>query len=201
MQDGTFKQGKGRNETGNSSTSTFIAHSDKARIYSHTENHASITVKAMKASKGRVTTEYLFTQLLKQVYFTRRRHHMHLYKSKGKSHPQRQGWQTGPWTKCTWSLDERPGPRNRRGLTRALVARWRASRNVSVAAPDFVPLAWPASSLRCSPRRHAFHSRHHGWGGERTGLSALSQHKCSVWGGLLMLGMGRGELLTLPSAS
>ena len=33
MQDGTFKQGKGRNETGNSSTRTFISHSDTANTY------------------------------------------------------------------------------------------------------------------------------------------------------------------------
>ena len=65
MQDGTFKLGKGRNETGNNSTSTFIAHSDNHVFYSHTEDHARITVKAMKA---RVTTEYLLTQLLKQFY-------------------------------------------------------------------------------------------------------------------------------------
>ena len=32
-------------------------------------------------------------------------------------------------------------------------------------------------------RRLASRNRHHGWGGERTGLPALSQRGCSVWGG------------------
>ena len=57
MQDGTFKQGKGRKETGNNSTSTFIAHSDKARIYSHTVNHARINSNTGKVSKVRVKTD------------------------------------------------------------------------------------------------------------------------------------------------
>ena len=117
-----------------------------------------------------------------------RRHDMHLHKSKGKSHPHRQGWQTGPWTKCAWNLDERPGPRDRRVLP---APSWRdggkpqCQRN----APDSVFLAWPVSSLRRSPRRHVFHGWHHGWGGERTGLPALSQRE---WRGeLLMPGMGK----------
>ena len=53
-------------------------------------------------------------------------------------------------------------------------------------APDSVPLAWPVSSL--PPRKHVFLGRHHGWGGERTGLPALSQRG---WGELLMPGMGK----------
>ena len=52
-------------------------------------------------------------------------------------------------------------------------------------APGLVGELSPAFSSRT--RRLASRNRHHGWGGERTGLQVLSQRGCSVGGELLML--------------
>ena len=45
--------------------------------------------------------------------------------------------------------------------------------------PGLVGELSPAFSTRT--RWLASRNRHHGWGGERTGLPALSQRGCSVW--------------------
>ena len=116
--------------------------------------------------------------------------HTHIYtKSKeNKSHPHRQGGRQvrGPNVRGTWvsgQVHETEGSYPR--PHGAMAGKPQCQRN----APDSVLLAWPVSSLRRSPRRHVFHGWHHGWGGERTGLPALSQHG---WGGIVDARYGEG---------
>ena len=65
MQDGTFKQGKGCNETGNNSTSTFITHSDKASTYLQPYSKNAIYKQELQP-----TISLYYTRTLKQLYFT-----------------------------------------------------------------------------------------------------------------------------------
>ena len=52
MQDGNFNQGKGRNETGNNSTSTFITHSDKASTYLQPYSENAIYKQELQQNKA-----------------------------------------------------------------------------------------------------------------------------------------------------
>ena len=120
---------------------------------------------------------------------------MHLYKKQRKATPIDKGGRQVHGPNVTWSLDERPGPRDRRVLP---APSWRDGGQVAtstpprpgVAAPVLGHPAWSVSSLRRSPPGCAGSCHTAGTtvgGGERTGLPALSQRGCSVWGELLML--------------
>ena len=148
MQDGTFKQRNGRNETGNNLTSTFNAHADKHVFYN---NHAVIQKQCtytVKKERRRVTPEYSNVQALIRVYLTDWRH-THIY-TKSKEKKSR--------TSLVTAVESFPRP-----------SAW------SRLAPT--PLAWSVSSFGRALRRHVLVGRHHGWDGQRTGFPALSQRR------------------------
>jgi len=128
MQDGTFKVGNRTQRTGNSSTSTFIQHRhvrhvctvtamNHARKYSHS-NESCTYVQSKQANKELPPNKCLlfthtvtYTSLLNETA-----PHMHLYKKQRKATPKDKGGRQVRGPNVTWSLDDRPGPRDRRVL-------------------------------------------------------------------------------------
>ena len=107
MQDGTFNQRKGRNETGHNLTSTFISETRKARILRLYKNNARIYSQSKNTTQSynRIKRQLLTAQSLIQVYLQDWRHTYIYTKSKeNKSHPHRQGGRQvrGPNARGTW---------------------------------------------------------------------------------------------------
>ena len=159
-------------------------------MYSH-NNESCTYVQSKQANKELPPNKcLLFTHTVTYTnLLIRRRHHMHLYKKQRKATPKDKGGRQVRGPNVTWSLDDRPGTRDRRVLP---APSWRDGGKA--ATSTLHSLAWqhlprvlglvgelsPAFSTRT--RRLASRNRHHGWGGERTGLLALSQRRRSVWG-------------------
>ena len=74
MQDGTLKQRKGRNETGNNLTSTFNSEARKARILQLYKNNARIQSKQEHNAELQPNKKAIIFSTLMQVYLQDWRH-------------------------------------------------------------------------------------------------------------------------------